>query len=245
MCRPAMQGRARKRSTMNEKNQRKKRVTPFLPDELIESILLRLPVRSLLRFKSVCKSWLSLISNPQFAESHFDLAASPTNRHLLWSWAAANPFVSIDKDASPDDDSAIVTLLPPHPSCVLGSCRGFLLLHHQRADFDLIVWNPSTGAHKSIPRPVQCDFDVTGMSPFLCGFGYDPSTNDYLIILVPFGKNRFQTYSFKTNLWNATDHNYFPLRPIGCYSFFLFINDAFYWLTSYKHDPVILVFDLV
>ncbi|KAK7295585.1 hypothetical protein RJT34_18495 [Clitoria ternatea] len=121
---------------------------------------------------SVAFQKLSLISNPQFAESHFDLAASPTNRHPLWSRADIYSFVSIDKDASPDDDSAIVTLLAPYPSCtVLGSCRGFLLLHHEIADFDLIIWNPSTGAYKSIPRPVQCDFDVTGA--FLCGFGYD------------------------------------------------------------------------
>ncbi|KAF7811477.1 F-box protein [Senna tora] len=38
-------------------------------DDLLFEILLRLPIKSLLTFKSICKHWLSLISSPQF--SHF------------------------------------------------------------------------------------------------------------------------------------------------------------------------------
>lgn len=43
-----------------------------LPEELIcKEILTRLPVQSLVRFKSVSKSWLSLFSNPQFVKDHY------------------------------------------------------------------------------------------------------------------------------------------------------------------------------
>ncbi|KAL9409366.1 hypothetical protein AB3S75_047707 [Citrus x aurantiifolia] len=35
-------------------------------DDLLTEILLRLPIKSLLKFKSVSKHWLSLISNPVF-----------------------------------------------------------------------------------------------------------------------------------------------------------------------------------
>ncbi|XP_057435571.1 uncharacterized protein LOC130728210 isoform X1 [Lotus japonicus] len=81
----------------------------LLPDELIEAILVRLPVSSLLRFKSVCKSWLSVISDPQFAKSQFDLAASPTHR-LLLSVTDDLKFQSLDIDSSPpnDDESAVL-----------------------------------------------------------------------------------------------------------------------------------------
>jgi len=41
----------------------------FLSKEIIVNILLRLPVRSLLQFKCVCKSWKILISDPQFAKN--------------------------------------------------------------------------------------------------------------------------------------------------------------------------------
>ena len=49
---------------------------PFLPEELIVEIILRLPVRSLLQFKCVCKTWKTLISNPQFAKRHL-LSSTP------------------------------------------------------------------------------------------------------------------------------------------------------------------------
>ncbi|KAK9286946.1 hypothetical protein L1049_015354 [Liquidambar formosana] len=38
--------------------------------DLLSEILLRLPVRSLMRFESVSKKWLSLISDPHFAQDH-------------------------------------------------------------------------------------------------------------------------------------------------------------------------------
>ena len=69
---------AKERGSSNMPN-----LTKTLPLELIREILLRLPVRSVLRFKCVCKSWLSLISDPQFAISHYDLAAAPSHRLLL------------------------------------------------------------------------------------------------------------------------------------------------------------------
>lgn len=44
----------------------------LLPQELILQILLWLRVKSLVRFKCVCKSWFSLISHDShFANSHF------------------------------------------------------------------------------------------------------------------------------------------------------------------------------
>jgi F-box interacting protein len=47
-----------------------------LPDELVTEILLRLPVKSLLRFKSVSKGWRATISDPFFIGSHLRQSAS-------------------------------------------------------------------------------------------------------------------------------------------------------------------------
>ncbi|XP_059639817.1 putative F-box/kelch-repeat protein At1g15680 [Cornus florida] len=41
-----------------------------LPEWLLLEVLLRLPVKSILRFKCVCKDWLSLISDPSFIRSY-------------------------------------------------------------------------------------------------------------------------------------------------------------------------------
>jgi F-box interacting protein len=47
-----------------------------LLDELLTEILLRLPVKSLLRFKSVSKAWRATISDPFFVRSHLRQSAS-------------------------------------------------------------------------------------------------------------------------------------------------------------------------
>ncbi|XP_047167525.1 F-box/kelch-repeat protein At3g23880-like [Vigna umbellata] len=146
---------------------------PLLPLEVIREILLLLPVKSLLRFKCVSKSWLSLISDTQFGVSHYDLATTPTHRILMRS----NDFYaqSIDRNAPFIDHGegtlcllrAVHLLLPPpsppripdffhfgdfrNQPHILGSCRGFVLLYYQRSD-DLILWNPSIGVHKQLPH---------------------------------------------------------------------------------------------
>lgn len=48
-----------------------------LPEDVIIEILLRLPVNSLLKFKSVCRNWYSLIKSPNFIRKHMN--HRPTN----------------------------------------------------------------------------------------------------------------------------------------------------------------------
>ncbi|KAG2694674.1 hypothetical protein I3760_08G155600 [Carya illinoinensis] len=54
-----------------------------LPKDLIIEILLRLPVKSLVRFRCVSKQWFSLISDPRFAKVHFKRKSDDNQRLLL------------------------------------------------------------------------------------------------------------------------------------------------------------------
>ncbi|KAL6123348.1 hypothetical protein ACLB2K_075870 [Fragaria x ananassa] len=54
-----------------------------LPPEIIDAILLRLPVKPLCRFKLVSKSWQSLISHPDFVANHSKAAVENKDRRRL------------------------------------------------------------------------------------------------------------------------------------------------------------------
>ncbi|MED6186497.1 hypothetical protein PIB30_067269 [Stylosanthes scabra] len=66
-----------------EKQQKLKSINEILPLELIQRILLRVPVKQLARLRCVSKLWHSLISDPEFAESHLHHSAAPTHAFLL------------------------------------------------------------------------------------------------------------------------------------------------------------------
>ena len=55
----------------------------YFPDEIIREILSRLPVKSLLQFRSVSKHWKSLISDKHFIQSHYKIAETLSTRHRI------------------------------------------------------------------------------------------------------------------------------------------------------------------
>ncbi|CAK8542486.1 unnamed protein product [Lathyrus sativus] len=237
-----------------------------LPPELITEILLRLPVKTLLRCKCVCKSWLSLISNPDFATSHFQFAVSPPTHKLVFleNYFDAPETISIDFDASLYDDSSYSSLslefLRFRSCCeIVGSCRGFLFLH---CDSYFYLWNPSTGVHKNIPASPITIASVDYFPLPLYGFGYSPSTDDSLVV---FGSYQCRgsyssadssidlaIFSLRANEWKQVESgSQFPYRIIpkgggagprtG-----LLLNEVIHWLV-YNYEAssyAIIAFDL-
>ncbi|PNY10897.1 F-box/kelch-repeat protein [Trifolium pratense] len=235
-----------------------KKATPFLPLEMIIQILLWLPVKSLIRFKSVCKLWFSVISDPNFANSHFLLAQ--TNSTRIVSISAAPPQIrSIDFEALLNDGSA-----SPNPNLWLpqsyfplqmkGSCRGFIFLHCSSNNY---LWNPSTGFHKQIPlSPIDSRFGA--YFHYLYGFGYDQSRDDYLVVLLSYDpavpahfKSHLEIFSLTDNTWKKIEDTRIPYRGHYYYYYYpkvgLLFNGAIHWLVTHHGSSVtvIVAFDLM
>jgi len=223
----------------------------FLPDELIVQILQRLPVKCLIRFKCVCKSWFSLISHdPQFAKSHFEINPATHTRRIALISNSRLGTRSFNIEASLNDDSAVsvspnLHFLSPLSYLDLrikGSCRGFILLHCASS---LYLWNPSTGVHKQIPL-------CSNLYKHFYGFGYDHSTDDYLVVSLCNDRipnsdsvpSHLWLFSLRANAWKefpSTTH--LPFYRIAS-SFnpnpeFLF-NDAIHWL-AFRHGMDVYV----
>ncbi|XVF23693.1 hypothetical protein REPUB_Repub13aG0061500 [Reevesia pubescens] len=52
------------------------------PDDMVTKILLKLPIKSIIRFKCVAKTWFHLFRNPSFVSRHLSISKK-NNNHLI------------------------------------------------------------------------------------------------------------------------------------------------------------------
>ncbi|XP_058211732.1 F-box protein CPR1-like [Rhododendron vialii] len=126
---------------------------PDVPGEIVYDILSRLPVKSLCRFKSVSKSWLALITAPEFVKSHLHHRSTNDNNinHKIIFCSGTSPSMySVDYQAPYDTVTELKS-----PPCeyyveIVGSFNGIVLL---RMDGELCLWNPSAKMYRKFSPP--------------------------------------------------------------------------------------------
>ncbi|XVE81976.1 hypothetical protein DITRI_Ditri15bG0109800 [Diplodiscus trichospermus] len=237
----------------------------FLNQDIIEDILSRLPVKSLLRFKCVSRSWNALISSPSFARLHFErasgtkiLTSTPSGLKLLEYETCFGGEIRLDFPPRKQDNRVRI----------MGSCHGLVAVALE-SNHGFFIWNPLTGDYKELPDPCFPSpmeikkFLDNGFVPWsedtnFSGFGYDSSTDEYKLFfsvhkswwLPPMDSSfRLETtasiFSLKKNSWRLIQSP--PTNPLfffrqnlsGC-----FVNGAFHWLARESIIVEILAFDL-
>ncbi|GKC84346.1 putative F-box domain-containing protein, partial [Tanacetum coccineum] len=157
--------------------------------DVVEEILLRLDVEDLLRCKSVCKLWYSLISSDCFVQSHLNRTHKKNHGHRRRRIFLLNDCSNF--------------------CCrIIGSSNGLICISPYAAQF--LVTNPSTREVKNLPT---LDGVVQKNRWKLCwGFGYDFSIDDYkLVVGIRIGDHRtcFHVLTLKSNVWRLVgDVNY-------------------------------------
>ena len=148
-----------------------------VPNDLVFGILTHLPVKSLLRFRCVCKSWRSMISDPSFVEAHQSRSASA----LL---------ISFPDMRDPDRKRTLFCINEGEAHRIPGfshwnisqSVNGLICIYGQyspKQSHRVRVCNPSTREHVTLPPPIFSDPDLF----FQCNsLGFDPSTKTYKIL---------------------------------------------------------------
>ncbi|MED6148337.1 hypothetical protein PIB30_052244 [Stylosanthes scabra] len=219
-----------------------------LPTELIMEILLRLPVKSLLRFKCVSKSWFAIISDENFAKSHFKFSAKSNHRILCYGDDGLISSIHPDLLFHYDPDSAKLPLPDSLPVNVRiqGSCRGFIMLQEFP---NLIIWNPSTGESRRIPYDHLSASNIELRiltDSFVFGFGYDDYKDDYLAIIVwsdVDGRKFLEYFSMRINKWQRVEVVLpSPAMDAAASSPGYYLNGAIHWDAS---SDSILAFDMI
>nr|AFK46050.1 unknown [Medicago truncatula] len=208
-----------------------RRSNPTLPFDLVEDILYRLPVKSLAQFKSVSKSWKSLISDSNFTKKN--LRVSTTSHRLLFPKLTKGQYIfNACTLSSPITTKGTATAMQ-HPlnirkfDKIRGSCHGILCLElHQRF---AILWNPFINKYASLP-PLEIPWSNTIYS---C-FGYDHSTDSYKV--AAFIKWMPNSEIYKTYVHTMGTTSWRMIQDFPCTPYLKsgkFVSWTFNWL-AYK-----------
>ncbi|KAM0054622.1 putative F-box domain-containing protein [Helianthus debilis subsp. tardiflorus] len=215
-------------------------MSDHLPLEIQSEIMKRLPLKSLIQFRSVCKSWNSLIESPGFI-AHY----RSQQQHLLVSYTVnyEAKYVTVD-----DDDEHIVSVtLPPlslvnKPRTTVGSSHGLLCFFGDVQKLteigSAVIWNPCIrkAVHVDVPR---VKLDKTYRT-FL-GFGVCPETIDPKIVKithrvdmesVTFIPWQVEVFTLNTRAWRSPYSSNLPRKPIYVDSDQVVVDGCLYWLAT-------------
>lgn len=229
--------------------------TSVLHEDLLEEILLRLPAKSLLRFRCVCKSWYSLIASPGFILAHVHLSNKAKSYHVL-----LRSFNQLDKKVryklcyDNDHLDEIMTIDFPFVSQyndffrMVGCVNGVVCLSDDIVEVTdtLILWNPVIRRYLTLPKP-EIDVETTELGRSVFGFGFDSLNNDYKVIKIMYRKNPdFEARQIEATIaifrlssccWEVNVSSLVPLLDTRQ----AYINGIIHWLA---YNKLIVGFDV-
>ncbi|XP_059648601.1 putative F-box protein At5g52610 [Cornus florida] len=192
-------------SSLNDFYSPKKKKTPSknpnpcttggpLPEDMILEIISRLPLKSLLRFRSVCKSWHAIIHSPSFVDVHFTQSQSRTRPPQFLLSISDSDSDHYFYSASVEGGAPVHLLSMPGCKknessspceCYVSECLNGLVCFYN--GHNVYVINPSIRRSITLPPPASdytnCKLDEDGYEYYSgYSFGYDPSNNEYKVL---------------------------------------------------------------
>ncbi|XP_065855582.1 F-box/kelch-repeat protein At3g23880-like [Euphorbia lathyris] len=179
-----------------------------LPQEMVMEILLWLPVKSLVRFRCVCKSFCAMIESQSFINSHF--RRSSENR-IHCKLIELGVHMTDDDDRLKiygldfdDDFQAELVLDKLYPSTLylrfFSYCNGLVLLFLDK----LCIWNPSTRQYRMLPA-----FPLKHIPNLSFALGYDSTVDDYKVVVIISNKgcgiSQVWIFELRLSCWRRID----------------------------------------
>ncbi|GLT49813.1 hypothetical protein SLA2020_233440 [Shorea laevis] len=208
-----------------------------IPFDIVVDIFVRLPVKSVMRFKSLSKQCDGLVHDSKFIRSHLQNTKSKGEHHhfILQRYERDPEFLVLTLPKNFDCGDVVhaaETSLAPRRSvdCFqlikwTAECDGMLCIPHGPS---LVIWNPSTKKHWTILTPPRPDFTDS------VGLGYDSTLDDYKVVNIMGPPQHIPTtiqcLRLRTGTWNTAvnDVKYegFKVAPEAGKS----VNGSIYWI---------------
>uniref|UniRef100_J3NBM7 F-box domain-containing protein n=1 Tax=Oryza brachyantha TaxID=4533 RepID=J3NBM7_ORYBR len=224
---------------INSNSCRSRSTLPYIPDDVMFNIVLRLPSRSLIRFKYVCKAWHAIISSQFFVHAHLEqsklkpssvlMAPGFYKKHRngqnfaflmgLYKYQGNNIMQHLH-DFPYDFPQVLDTW--SHPV----HCNGLLFVSDMKDK--MLIYNPSTTEVVSLPNGSPNLYKGRGH-----GFG-DNHNKRYKVTRVYYQRDyetllltcKCEVLTLRTNAWRQMED---PPYPIGSP---VYVKGAIYWMVS-------------
>ena len=240
-----------------------------LDDDIVFDILTRLPVKSLIRFRCVSKSWYSTITNPIFIATHFKLneAKSLSNKnshngYLLYtsetedySFHAELRTLVYNRDRTVTEISRFKTPFSFYDASMNCFCNGIFCLdrcNENNGDHIIYLWNPSIRKFKMLAPALMTD----PCESATLGLAYHSHKNDFKILRLvsflgslgePDPLTEAEVYTLSTDSWRKVVSAELSDPNAGLLSHrspYIFFNGALHCIAAHKHCSFILSFDI-
>ncbi|KAL3628772.1 hypothetical protein CASFOL_027818 [Castilleja foliolosa] len=221
-------------------------------EDLMLCILARLPLKSILRFKSVCKSWNHLLSTQEFIKTQFKLPSKSKNQSFL--------IHRINKDGSNTISvfniwSNVKILDHPYNYTpieinIVGCCNGLVCIGLGQG---FVLWNPALKLYKTV-SPSKGVFESYGFKVSL-GFGYDAEGGNFKVVRIVWLINKInsemrvswvEVYSANSDSWTTIDPG-FQITKLKIYRInnSAIVNGNPYWVVEEgENKNVLICFDM-
>ncbi|KAL3628752.1 hypothetical protein CASFOL_027798 [Castilleja foliolosa] len=182
-----------------------------LPEDIMLCILTRLPIKSIHRFRSVCKPWRDLFSTPEFTKMHKgQYSSNPNNQSIIIHHYAENIMSLLEIES---DETKPKILDHPRPEIrhkeIVGCCNGLIcLIRPHLVPSNIVLWNPAMKLYKYVRVSGNESFFSSTETESL-GFEYDAVKDDYKVVRIFCFLEKeedevgvcFEVYSVSTDSW--------------------------------------------
>ncbi|XP_059661238.1 F-box protein CPR1-like [Cornus florida] len=215
-----------------------------LPQELFTDICTRLPIKTIVQIRCVCKSWNALIKNPNFITAHINRTVADTKKTQLLLLRYHSQHENEERFSIRCDNETFDECMAfddsyacwPHSHYrIVGSCNG------------LICFSDDLNGNTTYSH-----YD------FFHGFGFNSWTNDFKVVRIvyfcEFDMNGYKSppwvevYELSTGLWRVSSAVVPLYGMIFSRSWHVFVKGASHWVASEKGKErnryLILSFDM-
>jgi F-box interacting protein len=207
---------------------KKRKVIPssavaVFPDEIMTEVFLRLPIKSILRFRAVCHSWAALLSSEEFCSLHLaatEVVATPPKLLFVRPTANFDSTGVYSCSLSGRGDELLFTLDNARGNFVDVSptpCHGLTLLYDAVAP----AYYVCNAATRAVTQLLPC-YDVAFAT---VGLGFDAQTKKYKVVRF-FQGRCYENQRFHCEIYTLGGGYGDDWRPVSCGVPFRFCNFA-------------------